>query len=204
MKKIIYLSFLMLIFSCINVAWANDGTNPVDLLQSISNKMISNLKANKASLKTNPSLVYSLAFKIVVPYADLDEMAKRVLPPEAWKKATGAERSQFESEFTTLLVRTYSQALADYTDQTVRFYPVRGGYRGRNTVKVDSQLIRSDGPALSMNYSLILRGSQWKLYDMTVEGVSLLESFRSQFSDKLSRGNIADLIRDLKQHNARH
>jgi len=61
-----------------------------------------------------------------------------------------------------------------------------------------------DGPSIPVNYSLVSSGSQWKLYDMTVEGVSMLQSFRSQFADKLSRGNMTDLLNALKQHSQSH
>jgi phospholipid transport system substrate-binding protein len=164
--------------------------------------MISILKSNKTTLKQNPSLVYSLAYKIIVPHADLDEMSKRVLPPQTWNSASAGQRQEFKKEFTNLLVRTYASALAEYKDQTVKFYPVRGGYAGRSTVKVNSQIVRTDGPSISVNYSLVSSGSGWRLYDMTVEGVSMLQSFRSQFSDQLSKGDMASLIRVLKQHNS--
>ena len=179
---------------------AADG-DPVSMLQSIANQMIAGLKAKQTTLKENPGLVYSLANRIIVPHADLDEMSKRVLPPQTWNSATIAQRQQFKREFTTLLVRTYASALAEYKDQTVQFFPVRGGYAGKSTVKVDSKIIRSDGPSISVNYSVVNLGSQWRLYDMTVEGVSMLQSFRSQFSDQLDRGDISSLIQVLRQHN---
>jgi phospholipid transport system substrate-binding protein len=153
------------------------------------------------SLKSNPTQVYSLANKLVVPHADLDYMSKRVLPPQIWAQASNAQRTDFKREFTSLLVRTYASALADYSDQTVKFYPVRGGAAGKSTVQVSSEIVRSDGPSIPVSYSLIAAGSQWKVYDMTVEGVSMLESFRSQFANKLSQGNMSDLISALKQHN---
>jgi phospholipid transport system substrate-binding protein len=179
------------------------GGGPVEMLQSVADQMIASLKANKTTLKQNPGLVYSLAYKIIVPHADLDEMSKRVLPPQTWNSASAGQRQEFKREFTNLLVRTYASALAEYKDQTVRFYPVRGGYQGRSTVNVSSQIIRSDGPSISVNYSVVSTGSGWRLYDMTVEGVSMLQSFRSQFSDQLSKGDMANLIRVLKQHNGR-
>jgi phospholipid transport system substrate-binding protein len=206
MKKL--LSFVVLFASLMlagmQVASANDS-DPVSMLQSLADQMIANLKSNKATLKTNPSLVYSLARKIVVPHADLSEMSKRVLPPQIWNSATASQRSQFENEFTTLLVRTYASALSDYTDQTVEFHPVRGGVVGKSTVRVDSQIVRSDGAPINVNYRLIRQGSVWKLYDMTVEGVSLIESFRSQFADKVSQGSdMAGLIQYISAHNAKN
>ena len=202
MKKYIskVLAFFMMGFLFLGMAQA--AGDPVGMLNSIADQMISALKANKTTLKTNPTLVYSLARKIIVPHADLAEMSKRVLPPRTWDSATPAQRSQFEREFTTTLVRTYASALAEYKDQTIQFFPVRGGYQGKTSVNVDSKIVRSDGPSLAVRYSLVSRGAQWKLYDMTVEGVSMLESFRSQFSDQLSQGNIADVIKTLQQHNS--
>ncbi|MES2216776.1 MAG: ABC transporter substrate-binding protein [Pseudomonadota bacterium] len=176
--------------------------DPVAELNGIANRLIDQLKANKTNLHDNPQLVYSLADRIVVPHADIAEMAKRVLPPQTWNSATPAQRSKFEREFTTLLVHTYASALANYNDQTVHFYPVRGGYQGRSTVQVDSKIERADGPSISVNYRMVMRGSEWKLYDMSVEGISMLESFRSQFSDLLSQGNMAELINKLSSHNS--
>ena len=203
MKKLV--SFVLicasLLLAGMQMASANDN-DPVSMLQSLANQMIANLKSNKATLKTNPSLVYSLARKIVVPHADLAEMSKRVLPPQVWNGATASQKAQFENQFTTLLVRTYASALSDYTDQTVEFRPVRGGSEGKSTVRVDSQIIRSDGAPINVNYSLIRQGSIWKLYDMTVEGVSLIESFRSQFADKVAQGSdMAGLIQYISAHN---
>jgi phospholipid transport system substrate-binding protein len=198
-KGIAALFILMLL----NISNAFAASDPVVMLESIANQMIATLKNNKASLKNNPGLVYSYANRIVVPHADLTEMSKRVLPPQTWNNATLSQRSQFQQQFTNILIRTYASALADYKDQTVKFYPVRGGYEGKSTVKVDSRIIRSDGPSIPVSYRLVLNGSEWKLYDMSVEGVSLLESFRSQFADRLSQGDMDTLIKSLSTHNTR-
>ncbi len=194
---------LLLVSMCwIGNNYAADASDPVRLLQSIADEMMSALRAQGTTLKSNPSRVYSLANQIVVPHADLDEMSRRVLPARTWSSATPAQRAQFKREFTITLQRTYASALAEYTDQTIKFYPVRGGSAGKNTVKVDSQIIRSDGPSISVSYDLVRAGSQWKLYDMVVEGISMLQSFRSQFADKLDHEDMANLIKDLANHNS--
>lgn len=191
--------FISLFFFMPCLAFA-DG--PVDVVHSVADQMIASLRDHKATLHTDPLLVYSLAYKIVIPHADLDTMAQRVLPPQTWNSSSLAQRTQFKKEFTTLLVRTYASALANYTDETVRFFPVRGGTDGKSTVKVNSEIVRSDGPPIGVSYQLVSKGPQWKLYDMSVEGISMLESFRSQFADKLERGDISELIAALKAHNA--
>lgn len=203
-KSNVGLRFLVVLGMCLtlllNVAQA--GGDPVSLVRSVADQMIAQLKSHKTTLKENPSLVYSLTYRIIVPHADIDEMSRRVLPPRIWKSATAAQRAQFEKEFTSTLVRTYASALAEYTDQTLQFYPVRGGYAGRGEVKVDSQINRSDGPSIDVSYRLLATGGGWKLYDLIVEGVSLIESFRSQFSDQLSHGDMETLLQNMRHHNA--
>ncbi len=192
----------VLLWSLLTAVPCFAASDPVAELNSIADQLISELKANKTTLKDNPSLVYSLADRIVVPHADVDYMAKRVLPPKVWNSATSSQLSEFKSAFTTLLVHTYASALANYNDQTVHFYPVRGGYAGKSSVQVNSAIERPDGPSISVNYKLINAGSEWKLYDLSVEGVSMLESFRSQFADQLSQGDIQALINKLNSHNS--
>lgn len=185
-----------------NQAYANDG-DPVAMLKSIADQMIAQLQAHEATLKNNRSFVFSLAYRLVVPHADLSEMSMRVLPPKTWQSATANERAQFKKEFTSMLVHTYASALAGYKDETIRFDPIRGGYVGKQTVQVDSTIVRTDGPSVPVSYRVLNKNGQWWLYDMIVDNVSMLESFRSQFADKLAHGNMADLIHELQQHNNR-
>lgn len=180
-------------------AYAAVQSDPVGLLKYIADNMIAELRANKATLKTKPGIVYSLAYRYVVPYADLPEMSKRVLPPKVWNNATAAQRSQFQKEFTRLVIRTYASALTSYRDQEVRFFPVRSG--SGNSVEVKSEITSSSSQPISVTYRLLKKGGAWKLYDMSVEGVSLISSFRSQFADILANGNMNDLLNRLSRHN---
>lgn len=180
-------------------AYAAPQGDPVALLRYIANNMIEGLQTNKATLKTKPQIVYKLAYQYVVPYADLAEMSKRVLSPQVWNNATPKERAEFQKAFTQTVIRTYASALTSYKDQTIQFYPVRGGAQG-NTVEVNSEISGSSG-SIRVTYRLIRKGSAWRLYDMSVEGIDMIESFRAQFADILGRGNMNDLLRRLSQHN---
>lgn len=203
----LFLNFFLFMFIWLNVfsvkaeAAATMQGNPVALLQYIANNMIKQLKINKATLKTKPQTVYRLAYQYVVPYADLPEMSRRVLPPAIWNSSTSAQRMQFQKEFTTLLIRTYASALTSYEDQVVQFYPVRGGYQGLNNVEVSSEITGSN-TNVHVTYRLLRIGSVWRLYDMSVEGVSLIDSFRSQFADILSQGDMNLLLKRLARHNS--
>lgn len=196
------LIFLAILATVSFQAHAGDS-DPVVMLQSVADSMIAGLKTHKATLKTKPDVVYSLARRYVVPHADLDLMSQRVLPPSIWKNATAAQRAQFKSEFTTTLIRTYASALSSYQDQVVSFAPVRGGTEGVKSVQVSSQISGSQGEPISVTYQLVRAGSAWKLVDLSVEGVDMLESFRSQFADILSSGNMDELLRRMSQHNTR-
>lgn len=202
-RKLLLIPFLAVLtcFMAIMPRIVTAGSqDPVSMLNSIANQMIYELKSHRANLKTSPGLVYNITNRIVVPHADLDAMAQHVMPAQSWKQATPSQRIAFKREFTRVLERTYASALANYSDETVRFYPVRGGRGGR--VSVNSEIVRSDGPSIHVTYTLV-QSNGWKLYDMTVEGVSMLESFRSQFGDQLSRSNVGDLINTLRRHNGR-
>jgi phospholipid transport system substrate-binding protein len=198
--KALAFSFIV-IFTTVFTVSAFAGSDPVAELNSIANQLISELKENKTNLHDNPTLVYSLANRIVVPHADITGMSRSVMPPRIWNGASSSQKSQFETEFTNLLVHTYASALANYNDQTVKFFPVRGGYTGKGSVQVSSLIERPDGPPISVKYKMVASGSGWKIYDMSVEGISMLESFRSQFADQLSHGDMDALLQKLSSHN---
>lgn len=192
--------FALWISSILTNVYAVD--NPTNMLNMVANQLIAKLQANQASLKANPGQVYNYAYALVVPHADLDEMARRVLPPQIWNQATPAQHAQFKQEFTKILVRTYASALAEYHNETINFYPIRGGYEGLSSVTVKSEIIRSGGPSIPVDYRVTLHGgTEWQVVDLSVEGISLLESFRSQFADTLAQGNMNSLIQQLSQHN---
>lgn len=204
-KRNLFLLFVTLVFSWLTVmtpAQAAPSGDPVSLLKYIADNMIDGLKSNKATLKTKPSIVYNLAYKYVVPYASLNEMSKRVLPPRIWNSATDAQKKEFQKLFTTTVIRTYASALTNYQDQTIKFFPMRSGANG-NTVEVSSQIISSQSQPINVTYRLVRTSGGWKLYDMSVEGVSMLSSFRAQFSDILGNGDMDSLLNKLSGHNSR-
>lgn len=201
-NKIVFM-FMAMVFGWMTVitpVHAESG-DPVALLQSIANNMINSLRANKANLKNKPQVVYDLAYKYVVPYANLNEMSKRVLPPRIWNSASEAQRTEFQKLFTKTVIRTYASALSNYEDQTIKFYPLRGG--AGNTVEVHSQIMSGDRDPISVTYRLVRTGAGWRLYDMSVEGVSMLGSFRAQFANILAQGDMNTLLQRLSGHTAR-
>lgn len=196
MKKIIFVFFGLLICT---MAWAI--SSPVDLLQSTSNQLISALQRNQATLKTKPQIVYGIVNQILLPHVDVMSMSSKALGREAWLRATPMQRQAFAQQFVTLLIRTYSSALAQYTNERVNFLPLRGDYNSESRVQVNSVIVRETGPSINLSYRLMRVDGQWMLYDFSVGGVSIIESFRSQFAQELQNNGIDGLINKLAQHN---
>lgn len=196
MKKV--LVALLGLFMC-TMAWAI--SSPVELLQNTSNQLISALQRNQATLKTKPQIVYGIVNQILLPHVDVMSMSSTALGREAWLRATPTQRQAFAQQFVTLLIRTYSSALAQYTNERVNFLPIRGDYYNQSRIQVNSVIVRESGPSINLSYRMMRVGGQWKLYDFSVDGVSIIESFRSQFVEELRNSGIDGLITKLAQHN---
>jgi phospholipid transport system substrate-binding protein len=173
------------------------ATSAVDTLKTTTDQM---LVALKQTQNRNSQALYSLVQRILLPHIDLDLMSEQVVGRD-WAKASPAQRAEFKKQFTFFVTRTYSTALASYSNEKVRFFPIRG--MAGNKVQVNSSIDQANGQSLAVSYRLILEQGQWKVYDFSVEGVSLVQNYRSQFVEILRTHGMAGLINQLKAHNAK-
>lgn len=184
-----------------------NATDPVKLMKSLTDNLLADLNQNQSKLKADSGYIYQLVDEVLVPHIDTVGMARSVLGHKnqtLWNAATDADREAFTHAFIQMVVRTYAAALSSYTNQTVKYFPIRGGVQGKQKVVVDSQIIRGEGaPPLQINYSLINLKGQWKLYNMSVEGVNLLSSFGSQIQAMINPGvSLSQLTQKIQTHNA--
>lgn len=206
MKRNIITGFLALsLMLWASIAVATPLHDPTPNLQTWANDMISALQKNKASIRKNPQEVYDIVNNILVPHCDVNLMARLALGRNAWLNATPAEKQAFIPAFQSLMQRTYASGLSSYTDESVKFFPIRGGMaEGQNRVEVKSEILRNDGPNIAVNYRLIFQKGDWYVYDFCVEGVCMIDSFRSQFAADLSSGvTVSELIKKLNTHNTK-
>ncbi len=183
-------------FLCIATAgWS--ATSPVPMLEKTADNMVEILDKNKSQLKTNPEIVQQTVRNYLLPHIDVRGMARSVLGRAAWVRASETEQQRFTKAFTDLVVRTYSAPLAEYSDEKIMFLPERAAPSGRFT-RVNSVIIRPSGQKIPLSYSLVLKKEGWKIYDFSVEGVSLLQSFKTQFGQILRNSNIDNLIAALE------
>ncbi len=177
--------------------WAQ--SSPVPMLENTATQIIDTLKKNQASLKGNHQIVYQAIERYLLPNVDVNGMSRSVLGRQAWNKASANEKKEFTQAFTRLVIRTYASPLAEYSGETVKFMPLADTADSRFT-RVNSVISRSNGQRIPLSYNLVAKNGQWKIYDLSVEGVSLLQSFRSQFGQVLQNSSMHDLIAQMNQN----
>jgi phospholipid transport system substrate-binding protein len=137
---------------------------------------------------------------VIYPHADFDVIAPLVLGKH-WKTAPPAERERFKNEFRTLLIRSYSRAFVEYTNWTLRFQPIEAG-DGRKVV-VKTEVLQPGQKPVQVNYRMFQGQGGWKVYDIIIEGVSLVTNYRSSFSEDIQKkGSLSALNDSLAKRNA--
>ncbi|EKE00758.1 MAG: Toluene tolerance protein Ttg2D [uncultured bacterium] len=175
---------------------------PLAMIKSTSSQMLRELDRHIGNLKNNDKLVYDLVNRVLVPHFDLISMSRAVIGPNYWQQASSNTQQQFIKEFTRYVIRTYSSALQSYDGETIKFYPIRGGISSK--VQIDSDLLLKNGPPIQMQYRLLQQGSQWLIYDFSVDGVSIIKNYNSQFAGTLRQGGLDAVVKQLQKNNARN
>ncbi len=174
---------------------------PDVLLKRVTQELITVLRQEDSSLRKNPDQIYAVIDKILVPYVDWEAMSQWVVGRSAWMNASATQRQQFSKEFRDLLIRTYASTLRAYNNQTIDYSPIRGGVQGKNRIQIASFIKEPGREPIRVNYRLADKGSSWKVYDISIEGVSLLKGFQAQFAPEIRQSGIDSLIKRLHQHN---
>lgn len=205
MKRQQQIKIYIILFSFLLFSYAFAVTSPVVTLENVASQMLTYLQRNQDQLRHNPKIIHRIVDRVLVPHIDVDRMAGAVVGRRHWRKATPAERKRFINEFKYLVVSTYSAALSSYNDDKIRFYPLRSkSVVGHRTVKVNSVIIRKNGQRIPIAYNLVLKNGQWKVYDFSIENISMVQSYRSQFAGVLAQGGMSLLLKRLVIHNRRH
>lgn len=193
--KFIRVGVLALLLMVTSLASAD---SPTDMLQGVADRMLAQLAQHKAQLKKNPAIIHRIVDEVLVPVIDVNRMAGMVVGRQYWYSAQPEARRAFVALFQRLVINTYAGALASYDDDRVVIYPVRGSAVGR-TLSVDSTIIRKNGRRIGISYQLIATPGGWKVYDFSVEGVSIVSNYHAQFSNTLASGGMTQLVHQLSQ-----
>lgn len=189
--------FGLVLLSCSSLVMA---ASPSEVVRQTADQVIERINTDRARLKTEPTALYGLVEQMVVPNFDFKRMAAWVLGKN-WKVATDAEKLAFTEQFRVLLVRTYAKALLEYTDQPINYLGETPEADGR-TVTVRTELVQKEGKPVDITYRMSQDGSDWKVVDVLVGGISLVATYRGEFSAKVRESGVSGLIATLTERNA--
>jgi len=179
-------------------AWAQ-ALAPEQLVQKITDEVLAAIKSDKELAAGDKQKALKLAEEKVLPYIDFDH-ATRLAVGRAWSQATPEQRKKLVGEFRSMLVRTYSNGIGAYQGQTLKVLPSRGKADPEDTT-VRTQFTRPGGQPLPIDFAMRKTDKGWKVYDITVEGVSLVLTYRSEFDAVVKQEGIDGLIKRLAQKN---
>lgn len=177
---------------------AYDGT-PQELVRDASSRMLAALQAEKDVIAQNNQRLYDLVATIVLPYFDFKRMGQWVLGKN-WRTATPDQRDRFVDEFKGLLVRTYGRALLEYADEKIIYLPFHSDNKDA-TVTVRTEIELHGSAPVDITYAMYKTDTGWMVYDVTINGVSLVTNYRSTFSQIISNEGMDSLIKQLADRN---
>ncbi len=197
-KRLIHwLAAAMLIAGSV-VAHAQAAKAPDALIKEVSSDVLDAVKADKSIKQGDVGKVIALVDAKVMPHVNFQRMTASAVG-RYWRQATPDQQKRLQDEFKILLVRTYSGALAQVQDQTVELKPMRGSADDKEVV-VKTE-IKGRGDPVQLDYRLENLGSEWKVYDINVLGVWLVENYRNSFSQEIGASGIDGLINKLTERN---
>ncbi len=183
----------------VGTAQAADAVKaPDQLIKEVSTDVLDAVKADKSIQAGDVQKVIALVDAKVMPYVNFQRMTASAVG-RYWRQATPEQQKRLQEEFKTLLVRTYSGALAQVKDQTVQLKPMRAGPDDKDVV-VKTE-VRGKGDPIQLDYRLEKRDDGWKIYDVNVLGVWLVQNYTSSFAQEIGANGIDGLIAKLVERN---
>ena len=193
MKILKYIIAIFILFS--SYSFASEGP---DVFLKNSVKEISEfISENKDSLDSDENYLRTKVDELVIPKLDIELMSKIVLGKKNWTSMNPILRMKFQQAFRSLMVKTYMKSLTSFDGEKIKFLPYKKGKR-LDIARVKSVYLLNEGE-LSVNYSLKLNKSEeWKVYDINIDGISLIKNYRSDFKSHIERDGIDSLIEELE------
>jgi phospholipid transport system substrate-binding protein len=194
MKRLFALAFATLLSAAVLAQEAPDV-----LVRQVSEEVLEIVRKDKDIQNGNSAKVISLVNAKVIPHFNFQHMTALAVGKD-WRKATPQQQQQLTAEFKTLLVRTYSNALTSYRDQKVLYKPFRMN-PGDTDALVRSDVQQAGHKPVQIDYNLEKLDSGWKVYDVSVAGISLITNYREQFAQEVRNGGIDGLINSIAAKN---
>ena len=164
-----------------NVSQPDAVVNPYNFLRNTLDSLNAQIKNSKVSYDKNPKELYKIVKKIVLPNIAVNQLAGTVVGRKNWVSSTKSEKNEFIAAFSELLTRSYATALLKVSDYEIRLRPLRGSsWKKSHIVRIAAKIVnKSSGSASNAAFYLERSGDSWKIYDLAVEGISIVNNFHS-------------------------
>ncbi len=199
LKKLIVLTTLAIALLP-HVASAQDA--PDALIQKSTSEILAAIKADKDLAAGDQKKIEKLADEKVLPYFNFVRMTQLAVGRN-WRDASDAQKKSLIDEFRLLLVRTYSTSLTQFRNQTIDVKPTKM-VAGDTEVVVKTQINQPGGQPIPIDYSMEKSTGSWKVFDVLIDGVSLVTNYRSSFNSEIQKSGIDGLIKSLSERNAKN
>ena len=187
-------------FFCGPVALAQGQMPAPDALaKSVTDEVLAVIRADKDIQSGNQKKVLELVEAKVLPHFSFPRMTQLAMGRN-WRSANPEQQKKLVAEFRTMLVRTYTTAFTQYKNQTVEYKPLRAA-AGDTEVVVQSLIKQNSGPPVAVDYSMEKTDAGWKVYNMKIEGISLIENYRNSFNTEVQKNGVDGLITALAEKN---
>ncbi len=196
MVKVFFAFLGLLIWS--SSGMAQNTSTPDGLVKFVVEDVMNAIKNDKAIQSGDLRKINALVDQKILPHSDFQKTTQLSMGRN-WSKASSQQQAQITQEFKTLLVRIYGGALAQVKDQKVQYKPFRAA--ADDTDVVVKTMVIGKGEPIQLDYRLEKTANGWKVYDINILGAWLVESYRNQFNDQVSKGGIDGLIQFLQQRN---
>ena len=172
---------------------------PDALVKRVTDEVLTAIRADKDVQSGNLNRVAQIAEQKVLPHFDFERMT-RLAVGRNWAQASPEQKQALIKEFRTMLVRTYSSSLAQYRNQQIDVKPAKVG--GDKDTVVKTAVMQQGGPPIPIDYAMEKSDSGWKVYDVVIDGASLVTTYRGTFNDQVQKGGIDGLVKTLQERNA--
>ena len=173
--------------------------SPDALVKRTTDEILTIIKSDKDVQSGNTTKVVELAEQKVLPHFDFERMT-RLAVGRNWSQANDAQKQALIKEFRTLLVRTYSTSLSQYRNQTIDVKPTKVAAADKEAM-VRTAVIQQGGPQIPIDYAMEKVDSGWKVYDVVIDGASLVTTYRGTFNDQIQKGGVDGLVKTLQERN---
>ena len=161
------------------------GPGPQEIIKDTAERLLKSLDADRDGYRKNPERIRKLVDELMLPHFDSDYAARLVLAKH-WRTATPEQRQRFIDAFVDSMMRQYGTALLDFTASRMSMLPFRGD-PAANSATVRTEIKRDDGTPVPVNYSMRATPSGWKAWDVTIEGISYVKNFRTDFGAEIEQ-----------------